>query len=246
MKSVSQKKFTRSLVLGLALLLLSSAWVAVQPTQSAALGGDTALADGIPFPLSIHGTAAAVLKTGIFASPMTPTMSFAMADFTGDTNPDLVTAEMDWSGSSSPHYWIEIQLSEGRRQLLRLTAPFGGLLITPKDVTGDGNLDLVVRSALSRAPVAVFLNDGNGHFSRANVAAFANALHDGFSEFGFAAQRTYFGVALAWVASYAEACPAGSLRYSPEEKGSLLVSNRRAAILPFPSIGTSRAPPSLA
>jgi hypothetical protein len=116
------------------------------------------------FPISPDGTAGAVLTTGTFAPPMAPALGLTMADFTGDTHPDLATVELEKLDSSSALYWIEIRLTEGGHQVLKLRAPFGGLLITPKDVTGDGNLDLIVRSAKSRAPVALFLNDGSGHF----------------------------------------------------------------------------------
>ena len=109
----------------------------------------------------------------------------------------------------------------------------GGLLITPRDVTGDGNLDLIVRSASSRAPVALFLNDGNGHFSRADVASFANALRDGSSEFAFTAQETYLGANLACLESYTAECPAGALGFLQKQEGAMLsarLSQRLPAI----------------
>jgi hypothetical protein len=241
MKSVSQEKITLAVVFALPLLLLCSVRVVREQARPLALSGS-----GAPFPLSVHGTAAAVLTTGTFAPPMAPALGLAMADFTGDTHPDLATVEMDRSDFSSPHYWIEIQLTEGGRQFLSLTAPFGGLLITPKDVTGDGNLDLVVRTAKSHTPVAVFLNDGSGHFSRADIAAFANALHDSPSQFRFTTQQTYLGVTLACLESYTAECPTGSRRYLREQKSSLLSSHYRTASQPFLTFGANRAPPSLA
>jgi hypothetical protein len=227
MKSVSQEKITLAVVFALPLLLLCSVRVVREQARPLALSGS-----GAPFPLS--------------GPPMAPALGLAMADFTGDTHPDLATVEMDRSDFSSPHYWIEIQLTEGGRQFLSLTAPFGGLLITPKDVTGDGNLDLVVRTAKSHTPVAVFLNDGSGHFSRADIAAFANALHDSPSQFRFTTQQTYLGVTLACLESYTAECPTGSRRYCREQKSSLLSSHYRSVSQPFLTFGANRAPPSLA
>jgi hypothetical protein len=92
-------------------------------------------------------------------------LGLAIADFTGDSHPDLAAVGFDRVDASNGYYVIEIALSEGGRQSLTFAAPPGGLLLTPKDVTGNGTLDLVVRSAVSRLPVAVFFNDGCGHFS---------------------------------------------------------------------------------
>ena len=198
------------------------------------------------FPISHEGNAAAVLTTGIFAPPAAPALGLTMADFTGDTHPDLATVELEKLDASSARYWIEIRLTEGGHQILKLRAPIGGLLITPKDVTGDGNLDLIVRSAKSHTPVAVFLNDGSGHFSRADVSAFANAFRDGSPQLSFTTQDRYFGASLAYVESHSFKCSTGTLGYLQEEKGSTIFSNCQVASRLFLSFGANRAPPSLA
>ena len=103
-------------------------------------------------------------------------LSLAMADFTGDTHPDLARLELDRLDSSQAHYFIEIQLTEGGRQSLELTAPARTVFLTPMDVTGDGTLDLVVRTEGSEIPVAVFLNNGCGHFSVNQATRFASVI----------------------------------------------------------------------
>jgi hypothetical protein len=105
-------------------------------------------------------------------------LGLAMADFTGDNHPDLATLEIDRLDSSRAYYVIEIQLTEGGRQSLKLTAPLRSLVITPMDVTGDGTLDLVVRSVGSKVPVAVFLNDGCGHFSANDPARYPVVMQE--------------------------------------------------------------------
>ena len=198
------------------------------------------------FPISHEGTATALLTTGIFAPPAAPALGLTMADFTGDTHPDLATVELEKLDSSSARYWIEIRLTEGGHQILKLRAPIGGLLITPQDVTGDGNLDLVVRSAKSGTAVALFLNDGRGHFSRADIAAFARALRDEPSQFAFTTHDGYRGAPLAYLESYGAQCSTGPLGYLQEQKGSLLSSTYRGASGLFLPFGANRAPPSLA
>jgi hypothetical protein len=246
-KSDSHRTLTAfSLVLALALALACSVQrVSWEPSPVANAVGVSA-SHGGAFAISTRVTAAPMLTSGTFEPPTAPALSLAMADFTGDTHPDLATVELEKLDSSSARYWIEIRLTEGRHQILKLTAPFGGLLITPRDVTGDGNLDLIVRSASSRAPVALFLNDGNGHFSRADVASFANALNDGPSQFALMAQEIYLGANLACLESYTAECPAGPLAYVQEQEGAMFLPNYRSASRLFLSFGANRAPPSLA
>jgi hypothetical protein len=105
-------------------------------------------------------------------------LGLAMADFTGDSHPDLATLKIDRLDSSRAYYVIEIQLTEGGRQSLKLTAPPRSLVLTPVDVTGDGTLDLVVHSVGSNVPIAVFLNDGCGHFSANEPARYKAAIEE--------------------------------------------------------------------
>lgn len=105
-------------------------------------------------------------------------LGLAMADFTGDSHPDLATLKIDRLDSSRAYYVIEIQLTEGGRQSLKLAAPSRSLVLTPMDVTGDGTLDLVVHSVGSNVPVAVFLNDGCGHFSANEPARYTAAIQE--------------------------------------------------------------------
>jgi hypothetical protein len=167
-----------------------------------------------------------------------------MADFTGDRHPDLATLELDGLDSSSATYSIEIRLTEGGRQYLKLTAPFGGLRITPKDVTGDGTLDLVVRAARSHVPVAVFLNDGCGHFSEAaEPADFAQALREVPSESSLTARQLYFGALVISVKSHTVECQVESLRNPQEQNRPGFTAGYRAPSHSFFSFGSNRAPP---
>jgi hypothetical protein len=179
-------------------------------------------------------------------SLMVPALGLAMADFTGDTHPDLATVQLERFDSPSARYSIEIRLSEGGRQSLKLTAPFGGLLITPKDVTGDGNLDLIVRSARSHVPVAIFLNNGRGHFSPAALSSFAQALRDVPYELGNAAEQPYFGATLIPPESYTAACRNASIRDQRRQDGMLPPANFGVPSHSFLPFGSNRAPPTVA
>jgi hypothetical protein len=174
------------------------------------------------------------------------TLGFAMADFTGDTHPDLATVELNRFDSASAQYVIVVQLSEGGHQFLQLTAPFGGILVTPKDVTGDGNLDLVVRAAKSHVPVAVFLNDGFGHFSPAAPAEFSQALQEVPHGLVCTSDQTYFGATLISPRSYTARCQNGGARDPQEQNGPLFSANHGAPPHWFLPFGLNRAPPAIA
>jgi FG-GAP-like repeat len=95
---------------------------------------------------------------------------------TGDRRPDLATVRAGQISSSDTHYWIGFQLSSGPRQTLGITAPTGGLQITARDVNGDDFLDVIVTTAWTNQPVAVFLNDGHGNFTQSSPSAFPSAF----------------------------------------------------------------------
>jgi hypothetical protein len=97
---------------------------------------------------------------------------FTIADFDGDQKPDLATVKVDQSNGRATSYSIHLQLSVGPESVIGITAPVGGLQIVSRDVNGDRNMDLVVRTSLESNFVAVLLNDGHGKFTMAQAGAF--------------------------------------------------------------------------
>jgi hypothetical protein len=110
------------------------------------------------------------------ANHLAPGLPFAIADFDGDHRPDLASIQAEQTNSGTTDYWIQLQLSTSGRQSFRLAAPPGGLLIEARDVNGDRAVDLVLVTAWFKTPVAIFLNDGHGGFSRAQPADFPAAF----------------------------------------------------------------------
>jgi hypothetical protein len=110
---------------------------------------------------------------GAPASSAVATSPFAIADFDGDSQPDLATVQ---AGGSETRYWIRFQLSTGSRAAVGISGPAGGLEIASRDVNGDKILDLVVTTAWLRQPVAVLLNDGHGNFTLSSPARFSSAI----------------------------------------------------------------------
>lgn len=199
------------------------------------------------FPLLGCGTAVTSLQSEGSASAGAIPLGLAMADFTGDGNPDLATVELDRLNPSSAQYLIEIRLTEGGRQSLMLSAPVGDLLVTPQDVTGDGTLDLVVHTSQSSAPIAIFVNDGCGHFSEASKsAALVQVREDAPSEFHLRTDRPYVGGSVIASGSYTVQCHSESLDHPQVQKSVLPCGRCGSAFHSFLAFGSNRAPPAVA
>jgi hypothetical protein len=103
-------------------------------------------------------------------------LPFAIADFDGDERPDFARIEAGQGEFAATDYWIELRLSARGQESVHLTGPAGGLVIEAQDVNGDHAVDLIVATAWLGRPVAVFLNDGHGIFSRAEPSQFLTAF----------------------------------------------------------------------
>jgi hypothetical protein len=102
--------------------------------------------------------------------------AFAIADFDGDSRPDLADIQVRESNVRNSVYSIDLQLSAAGRQSIQVVAPPGGLRVLAKDVNGDDAVDLVISTAWSNQPVAIYLNDGHGGFTQAAPASFPDAF----------------------------------------------------------------------
>jgi hypothetical protein len=209
---------------------------------------------GLPAPPPANSSASAVALTGADAQriqsvvppPTAQVLGFAMADFGGDSKPDLAAVESGQSDVRLADYRIAIRLTEGGRQSLRVTAPQGGLFITAKDVTGDGKLDLLISVPSTGDLVGVFVNDGKGHFKRANAKDFPKNQRYKLPSSFFSARGSYAGVNFATSESQAFDRPASRNVLRLVNDHSLVSEQDSAAssILLFSSKG--RAPPHLA
>jgi hypothetical protein len=124
------------------------------------------------------GTAPAAQVAIAPSASVGPDLSFSVADFDGDSRPDLASVQAGRSDSLRTNYWIQLQLSATGRQTFRIVAPVGGLAIVSRDVNGDHAPDLVLTTAWLDQPVAILLNDGHGNFSQVEPAAFPEAFSE--------------------------------------------------------------------
>ena len=173
-----------------------------------------------------------------------PGLSFAIADFDGDRRPDFASIETRQDTPGGSDYSIQIGLSEVGRKSIHLVGPVGGLLLEARDVDGDRTVDLVVCTRWRKQPVAIFLNDGHGSFSRAEVAAFPAAFSECETKFDSASNPATDAL---------DVSPQAGAGICPEENDSG-VDRSRAGLILFLSAGfpsdsfltshSGRAPPS--
>jgi hypothetical protein len=130
------------------------------------------------FGLGWGGTAARACAENPHAISLGPGLTFAIADFDGDLHPDFASVQAGQNRCGSSDYSIQISLSEVGRESIHLVAPVGGLVIEARDVDGDHAIDRVVSTTWRKQPVAIFLNDGHGAFSRAEITLFPEAFKE--------------------------------------------------------------------
>ena len=132
----------------------------------------------LAFILGGHGSARGSDLQRAPAASAGPEMPFAIADFDGDLRPDVARVQTGLGNSSRTAYLIQLQLTAFGRNSISVLAPTGGLRIAARDVNGDRAVDLVLVAAWLNQPVAIFLNDGQGKFARADLAAFPGAFQE--------------------------------------------------------------------
>jgi len=106
-------------------------------------------------------------------------LGWAVADFDGDSRPDVAVTKTEARGSGYV-YWIELDLSTDRKgsssqaqgNLPVVISSIFGLHLTPRDVDGDHDLDIVVTSGITSQAVAVWINDGKGGFEEGDLSAY--------------------------------------------------------------------------
>ena len=104
-------------------------------------------------------------------------VSWVIADFDGDSKPDVAVSRMEVRGAGYV-YWLEFDLSTRRdggspgAGIPDDASSVFGLHLTPRDVDGDHDLDIVVTAGIMRRPVAVWINDGKGRFEEGDLAAY--------------------------------------------------------------------------
>jgi FG-GAP repeat protein len=104
--------------------------------------------------------------------------STAIGDFDSDGKPDFAVADRvaHRSVAGAYAYRIQLSLSSEVRAEVRFESTADAVTIRTVDVDHDNDLDLVVGHPLGGEAVRVWLNDGHGNFTAADVSALATTV----------------------------------------------------------------------
>jgi hypothetical protein len=188
------------------------------------------------------GTATADVSSAHILS-LEPSLSFSVADFDGDSRPDLASVQGGQNNAPCVDYWIRLQLSATRRQTFRVVAPMGGIQIVARDVDGDNVLDLVLTTKWLKQPVAILLNDGHGAFAQVHPVAFPEAFSESQAGWDFATDHATDVVGAPPQSREGICSEIGSSLYPRLRSRIAASSNSLLVVRPFLYPHLGRAPP---
>ena len=189
------------------------------------------------------GSAAASEARNTAGAPAGVGPQLAISDFDGDLHPDLARLQAGATTSGGTDYWIQLQLSAAGWQSIRLVAPAGGLQIEARDVNGDHAVDLILSTPLNQ-PVAVFLNDGHGSFSRVEPSAFPEAFNSLLTNWASASSQETDAIGVP-PQSRSSVCPAANVLADVQSHaGSIALSSEGFGLDFLLASHAGRAPPA--
>jgi hypothetical protein len=124
--------------------------------------------------LSAAGLLPAVTGTTAPAMPARIKGS-VIADLDGDRQADVATSRATRRGGSSYLHDITFHFSGSEDRVITVRTILKAERMTLRDLDGDADCDLVLES-ITREPLAVLLNDGNGQFHEGDLDEFRSQL----------------------------------------------------------------------
>jgi hypothetical protein len=127
----------------------------------------------------------AVVAAVLFAMPCMASASHLstpspaiIVDLDGDHQNDVAKAARTGNGYSGYVYQIDVALSGPKQAtpIIVSSTLFAGIVVTPIDLDGDRDLDLVIASQPFHVPIAVWINDGSGRFERGDVNHYPDSI----------------------------------------------------------------------
>lgn len=171
--------------------------------------------------------------------------STIVGDFDRDGKPDVAVADHVARGASWYRYRLDVSNTRSASQEITFSSDSDAITISGADIDGDGDVDIVVSVPLSGHTLGVWLNDGRGQFTSADIRRFPPTVvavqsfqnRDPFSDaavFEVGNQRTDCGVPTR---------TAGE-PFRPRDHIPLVCAGARLRSLPLSSGINPRAPPS--
>jgi hypothetical protein len=101
---------------------------------------------------------------------------WSLADLDGDRVADLANAGPGVRDGDLYIHKVRIDLSHSGTASFNIHGGSESIRLSLRDIDGDHDRDVVVFEPSSSLPVAVWLNDGAGHFTEADLTSYAHAV----------------------------------------------------------------------
>lgn len=116
---------------------------------------------------------------GVFGSLPSPSVSsWVLADFDGDSQIDVVTSRAQRLPDHEYSHEVSLKLSGSPSTSFTFRNRYPSVQLNSLDIDGDHDRDIVIRETGTSEPLAVWLNDGSGHFLQGDLEHFRAVLEE--------------------------------------------------------------------
>jgi hypothetical protein len=128
---------------------------------------------------TIGWAAAPPSAESVFASPPSPSVSsWLLGDFDGDSHIDVVTSRAERLPGHEYSHEVSLQLSGSASTSFTFRDRYPNVELNSRDIDGDHDRDIIIRETATSEPLAVWLNDGSGHFLQGDLEHFRAVLEE--------------------------------------------------------------------
>jgi len=114
-----------------------------------------------------------------FGSLRSPSVSsWVLADFDGDSLIDIVTSRAERLQGHEYSHEVSLKLSGSPATSFTFRDRYPNVQLNSRDLDGDHDRDIIIRETGTSEPLAVWLNDGSGHFLQGDLEHFRAALEE--------------------------------------------------------------------
>lgn len=108
--------------------------------------------------------------------PAPSVSSWVLGDFDGDSQIDVVTSRAERLQGHEYSHEVSLKLSGSPSTSFTFRDRYPNVQLNSRDIDGDHDRDIIIRETGTREPLAVWLNDGSGHFLQGDLEHFRAAL----------------------------------------------------------------------
>ena len=118
-------------------------------------------------------------QESVFGNLRSPSVSgWVLGDFDGDSQIDVVTSRAQRLPGHEYSHEVSLKLSGSPSTSFTFRDHYPNVQLNSRDIDGDHDRDIVIRETDTSEPLAVWLNDGSGHFLQGDLEHFRAALEE--------------------------------------------------------------------